>query len=78
MENNTIIVDSGYSNKTFTVPTAWVKWAIQSEIEYVNFEATGDEEKWFAFVESCPFPEDLEEELYEILMEAEFDVVSAC
>jgi hypothetical protein len=74
MENTTI----SYNNKTFTVPTPWVKWAIESVINYEALQASGNEEAWEAFVESCPIPEDLEKELYEILMEAEFDIVSAC
>ena len=72
---NTVIMDSG---KTYTVPTTWAKWAIEAVVKWDTCSAAGDEDGWYAFCDTCPWPEDLDEELNQILLEAEFDVVSAC
>ena len=72
METVTIL-DREY-NKTYTIPKTWATWAKQALVEWEN--KTPDGKAWFAFADTCPWPDFMDSDLVDVLDDGEFEIIT--
>lgn len=71
---NVVILDK-VESKTYTIPLTWALWAKQASKNWEHYQSIGDDETWFKFADTCPYPEDLDDNLEVILTEGDFEIL---